>query len=175
MKSTITFFAKQPHRDAASVRCAGGCGAPLPDISPWRTRWGVLYVHRGCRCAAVWRKVDVRADEIPRRCACGISGPPAGVRATPLGSCSRRSFGPLVCFRRPAPDVSKLPPGPVNKNSQLLAQPAAWSQKGCGEDENRKPSTNPFTNPCRNAFYCVSLQTTLLAFEHFWAIFGPRF
>ena len=63
-------------------------------------------------------------DEIPRRCACGISGPPAGVRATPLGSCSRRSFGPLGCFRRPAPDVSKLPPGPVNENSQLLSQPA---------------------------------------------------
>ena len=28
---------------------------------------------------------------------------------------------------------------------------------------------------CRNAFYCVSSQTTLLAFEHFWDIFGIRF
>ncbi len=98
--------AKQPHRKVPCVRYVDGRGAPLPDIGPWRTRWGVLYVHRGCRCAAIWRKVGVRADEIPRRCACGIS-----------------------C----------RPRGPDNKNSQLLAQPAAWSQKGCGEDESKCP------------------------------------
>ena len=34
------------------------------NIGPWRTRWGVLYVHSGCRCAAGWRKDDVRMDEI---------------------------------------------------------------------------------------------------------------
>ena len=79
-------------------------------------------------------------DEIPRRCACGISGPPAGVRATPLGSCSRRSFGPLVCFRYPS-SGEQAPRPPDNKNSQLLAQPAAWSQKGCGEDEIRTRGT----------------------------------
>ena len=79
-------------------------------------------------------------DEIPLRCACGISVPPAGVRATPLGSCSRRSFGPLVCFRYP-PSGERAPRPPDNKNSQLLAQPAAWSQKGCGEDEIRTRGT----------------------------------
>ena len=91
-----------------------------------------------------------------------------------LGSCSRRSFGPLACFRYPS-SGERAPRSPDNQNSQLLAQPAAWSQKGCGEDENRKPSTTPFVNPCRSAFYCVSLQTGSLTFEHFWAIFGPRF
>ena len=89
----------------------------MPDIGPWRTRWGVLYVHRGCRCAAVWREDDVRMDEIPRRCACGISGPPAGVRATPLGSCSRRSFGPLVCFRYPS-SGERAPRPPHTKTAQ---------------------------------------------------------
>ena len=66
--------------------------------------------------------------------------PPAGVQATPLGSCSRRSFGPLVCFRYP-PSGERAPRPPDNKNSQLLAQPAAWSQKGCGEDEIRTRGT----------------------------------
>ena len=70
--------AKQPHRKVPCVRNVDGCGAPMPDIGPWRTRWGVLYVHRGCRCAAVWREDDVRMDEIPRRCACGISCRPRG-------------------------------------------------------------------------------------------------
>lgn len=116
--------AKQPHRKVPCVRNVDGCGAPMPDIGPWRTRWGVLYVHGGCRCAAGWREDDVRMDEIPRRCACGISVPPAGVRATPLGSCSRRSFGPLVCFRYPS-SGERAPRPPDNKNSQLLAQPAA--------------------------------------------------
>ena len=29
--------AKQPHRNARSVRCAHGCGAPSADIGLWRT------------------------------------------------------------------------------------------------------------------------------------------
>ena len=45
----------------------------------------------------------------------------------------------------------------------------------CGGDEIRKPSTTPFVNPCRNGFYCVSLQTTMLGCEQNWAIIGPRF
>ena len=44
-----------------------------------------------------------------------------------------------------------------------------------GGDENRNPSTTPFVNPCRSAFYCVSMQTGSLTFKHFWAILGPRF
>ena len=44
-----------------------------------------------------------------------------------------------------------------------------------GESENRKPSTTPFVNPCKNGFYCLSLQTGSLTFERFWDIFGIRF
>ena len=54
--------AKQPHRKVPCVRNVDGCGAPMPDIGPWRTRWGVLYVHRGCRCAAGWRKDTVELN-----------------------------------------------------------------------------------------------------------------
>ena len=119
MKSTITLFVKQPHRDAASVRCAGGCGAPLPDIGPWRTRWGVLYVHRGCRCAAVWREDDVRMDEIPRRCACGISCRPRG-SGQPLWD--HAAVGPsdllsVFVIRRP---VSELPVRRTTKTASCL-------------------------------------------------------
>ena len=58
------------------------------------------------------------------------------------------------------------------KNSRLLTQSAVGIP--CGEDENRKPSTTPFVNPCRSAFYCVSLRATMLDYEQNWAIIGPR-
>ena len=86
------------------------------------------------------------------------------------GSCGQ---GPLVCFRfRPLTKASF-------RRSRNQKQPVAFATScrslSCGESENRKPSTTPFVNPCRSAFYCVSLQTGSLTFEHFWAIFGPRF
>ena len=72
---------------------------------------------------------------IQKKCPIGLSRgrdsvgrrPPLS-RCPPGGSlqpcCSPRPDGRTRCFRRPAPDVSKLPPGPVNENSQLLTQPA---------------------------------------------------
>ena len=55
--------------------------------------------------------------------AVAISAPSRGVLAN-LSLTAVGPDGPRGCFRRPAPDVSKLPPGPVNENSQLLSQPA---------------------------------------------------
>ena len=63
----------------------------------------------------------------------------------------------------------------IIKNLRNLLIFSRLQQFFCGEGENRKRSTTPFVNPCRNAFYCVSLQTGSLTFERFWDIFGIRF
>ena len=45
----------------------------------------------------------------------------------------------------------------------------------CGADEARKSTGTPFANPCRNAFYCVSLRVRLLNIVQNWGIIGARF
>ena len=45
----------------------------------------------------------------------------------------------------------------------------------CGADEARKSTRTPFANPCRNAFYCVSLRVRLLNIVQNWGIIGARF
>ena len=45
----------------------------------------------------------------------------------------------------------------------------------CGADEARKSTRTPFTNPCRSAFYCVSLPVMLLDIAQNWGIIGARF
>lgn len=98
----------------------------------------------------------------------------AASRGRPRGSgqpCnSPRPDGRSGRFGIRRPRASSRPP-----HTKTARRYKRWAVAGCGEDENRKPSTTPFVNPCRSAFYCVSLQTGSLTFEHFWAIFGPRF
>ena len=73
-------------------------------------------------------------DEIPSgRGPSGISDRPRG-SGQRIGNAAVGPDGPDGHFCRPDPDVSKLPPDPTNKNSQLLAQPAAFPMR-CGEDE----------------------------------------
>ena len=45
----------------------------------------------------------------------------------------------------------------------------------CGTDEARKSTRTPLVNPCRNAFYCVSLRVRLLNIVQNWGIIGARF
>ncbi len=86
---------------------------------------------------------------------------------------ARPKAGRCLC---PGALESKLSEAPVHKRQTPHFRAAPFFLIALrGEDENRKPSTTPFVNPCRSAFYCVSLQTGSLTFEHFWAIFGPRF
>ena len=80
-------------------------------------------------------------DEIPLRCACGISVPPAGVRAT-FGE--NAAVGPLDLL--PVSVVRRRPSELARRRT--TKQPAACAAgcivpKGCGEDENRKSSPAP--------------------------------
>ena len=45
----------------------------------------------------------------------------------------------------------------------------------CGADEARKSTQTSFINPCRSAFYCVSLPVMLLDIAQNWGIIGARF
>ena len=45
----------------------------------------------------------------------------------------------------------------------------------CGADEARKSTQTSFINPCRSAFYCVSLPVMLFDIAQNWGIIGARF
>ena len=121
----------------------------------WSTRRNLLCINDFHPTGRRGRDSAGRGPSLSR-CPPGGSLQGNGTAAAAGGRLSVSGSGPL---RKQAFD------GPETKNSRLLSQPAAVPLS-CGESENRKPSTTPFVNPCRSAFYCVSLQTGSLTFEH---------
>ena len=91
-----------------------------------------------------------------------------GLVATPFAypHCSVNSFFQKD-FGKSSPDKDKLLPSKFRHRylTRNVSVP----------DEARKSTRTPFANPCRNAFYCVSLRVRLLNIVQNWGIIGARF